>query len=336
MRVSIIIPVYNVAPYIEACLVSVMHQTYNGEMECLLIDDCGTDDSILIAQRMMTQYDGAIRFRILHHEYNRGLSAARNTGTDAAIGEYLYYLDSDDVITPDCIERLMEEVRKSPEVEMVQGNASRHLLDGGEIPAIEEVTIHYANSNKLVRRCYFQNNQLYVNVWNKLLRRDFVVNNCLFCMEGLLYEDNLWTFYLVKYLKNAIFLQDITYHQYKRPMSITTGMGEEVRIKSFITIYQDILTHLTPGFEKEEYNYYVKCIVGSYFSNVRIVPQFKDVLKPCQRLGRRYGSWKDRIRLAMYSFLGHFRNGQAVWRVIMSIYTHLCLSKERSKPNICK
>ena len=54
MMVSIIIPVYNVAPYIEDCLQSVMRQTYQGDMECLLVDDCGTDDSIAIAERFIT------------------------------------------------------------------------------------------------------------------------------------------------------------------------------------------------------------------------------------------------------------------------------------------
>ena len=89
LRVSIIVPVYNVAPYIADCLRSVMHQTYTGSMECLLVDDCGTDDSITIAERMIADYEGPIQFQILHHERNRGLSAARNTGTEAAKGEYL-------------------------------------------------------------------------------------------------------------------------------------------------------------------------------------------------------------------------------------------------------
>ena len=79
MNVTIIIPVYNVAPYIKDCLKSVVRQTYRGGMECLLIDDCGTDDSIAIAEKMIKTYVGPICFRIIRHESNRGLSAARNT-----------------------------------------------------------------------------------------------------------------------------------------------------------------------------------------------------------------------------------------------------------------
>ena len=71
MIISIVIPTYNVAAHIEDCLCSVMRQTYSGAMECLIVDDCGTDDSLAIAERMITEYDGPIRFEILHHEYNR-------------------------------------------------------------------------------------------------------------------------------------------------------------------------------------------------------------------------------------------------------------------------
>ena len=73
MTVSIIIPIYNVALYIEDCLKSVMRQTYQGEMECLLVDDCGTDDSMAIAERMVGEYEGPIRFKVIRHERNRGL-----------------------------------------------------------------------------------------------------------------------------------------------------------------------------------------------------------------------------------------------------------------------
>lgn len=105
MNVSIIIPIYNVASYIEECLRSVMLQTYQGKMERLMVDDCGTDDSIAIAEKMIANYSGPIKFQIMHHEYNRGLSAARNIGTLQATGGYLYYLDSDDEITIDCIKK---------------------------------------------------------------------------------------------------------------------------------------------------------------------------------------------------------------------------------------
>ena len=149
MVISIIIPVYNVAPYIERSLKSVMGQTYAGDMECLLVDDCGSDDSMAIAERVIGAYTGPIRFRILHHDHNRGLSAARNTGTDAATGDYVLYLDSDDELAEDCIEKLMRPVEEDATVEMVVGNYASYSSRGNQ--SIRDQQERDVNSQKAIR-----------------------------------------------------------------------------------------------------------------------------------------------------------------------------------------
>ena len=108
--ISIIIPVYNVEQYIEECLQSVEKQTYQGEIECVLVDDCATDASIHIAQEFINKCNGRVTYRILHHDRNRGLSAARNTGLDNAKGDYIYFLDSDDYIDANAIEVLYDAI----------------------------------------------------------------------------------------------------------------------------------------------------------------------------------------------------------------------------------
>ena len=112
MKISIIVPVYNVEEYIEDCLRSITAQTYKGEVECIIVDDCTPDSSCTIIEKFISKYAGNIQFKLLHHEKNRGLSAARNTGIDATTGEYIYFLDSDDEITPNCIELLAEPLKK--------------------------------------------------------------------------------------------------------------------------------------------------------------------------------------------------------------------------------
>ena len=106
MKISIVVPVYNVEAYIEDCLKSVAAQTYKGEIECIIINDCTPDNSCAVIEHFVKEYNGPIEFKLLHHTVNRGLSAARNTGIDVATGDYIYFLDSDDEITPDCLEHL--------------------------------------------------------------------------------------------------------------------------------------------------------------------------------------------------------------------------------------
>ena len=209
VEVSIIIPVYNVGAYIGDCLRSVMRQTYQGTMECLLIDDCGTDDSIAIAERMIAEYSEnfnkndnlnlnkgrGIRFKIVHHDVNRGLSAARNTGTEHATGEYIYYLDSDDEITDDCIEKMLAVALKDPAIEMVQG---KYDINGDNIPyPIERKDqITQVITNRDVRYCFYHR-QINVCAWNRLIKRSFLFQHYLSFKEGILYEDGLWFFYLM-------------------------------------------------------------------------------------------------------------------------------------------
>lgn len=107
--------------YIERCVNSVINQTYS-PIECLLVDDATPDDSISKCERLIADYKGSTRFVILHHDRNRGLSASRNTGLDAATGDYVFYLDSDDELKPDCIEKMVRPIKSNPAIEMVLGN----------------------------------------------------------------------------------------------------------------------------------------------------------------------------------------------------------------------
>ena len=110
--VSVILPVYNVEKYVENSLRSVIGQTYP-DIECLIIDDCGTDRSMDVVENVLAHSNLAgKKIRILRHEKNRGLSAARNTGLDYAEGTYIFFLDSDDSIRPNCIEKHVEAISK--------------------------------------------------------------------------------------------------------------------------------------------------------------------------------------------------------------------------------
>ena len=334
MNVSIIIPVYNAALYIEDCLRSVMRQTYTGSMECLIIDDCGSDDSIAIAERLMADYTGPIQFRILHHEHNRGLSAARNTGTLAATGDYLYYLDSDDEITEDCIKKLMQKMMENSDVEMVAGNGYRHLTPQKSV-VFWKKPILAAVTNDEVRKCYFQHRQMGA-VWNKLLRRDFIIKNNILCKEGVIWEDMLWTFILLKQLNKACFLPDVTYHYKLRANSIVTGTDNRTGIHNLCIIYRYIFTHLTPGHEREEFNHYAKRICGPYIRSVREEPTIRDVFLLCREKSVIYGNRSVRLRLAICSVLGQAKYGYIVWKLMkwlrypLMLFFRMCANSVRS------
>ena len=164
MKISIIVPVYNVEAYIEDCLKSITAQTYKGDIECIIVNDCTPDSSCAIIERFIEKYNGAIDFKFLHHTKNRGLSAARNTGIDAATGDYIYFIDSDDEITPECIGLLTEPIENN-KYDFVIGDYATIgsnneyppiLLNEGQITTKEEI-----------RKTFFTH-KWYMMAWNKL------------------------------------------------------------------------------------------------------------------------------------------------------------------------
>lgn len=112
MKLSVIIPIYKVEAYIERCARALMMQTLDG-VEYIFVDDCSPDDSMKVLQRILAEYPGQQHVRILHQSQNRGLPAARNTGLDAATGDYVFHCDSDDYLEPDALHAMYEAARKS-------------------------------------------------------------------------------------------------------------------------------------------------------------------------------------------------------------------------------
>lgn len=223
-KISIVIPVYNVAEYIAGCLQSVMRQTYSGKIECILVDDCGSDDSIAIAEQLIADYQGSISFRILHHERNRGLSAARNTGTDVATGDYIYYLDSDDYISDDCIDKMVAPLQKR-EYDMVIGNYE--TFGDYQVQSLLFETQNELIGNKLIFH-ELAERQLPVTAWNKLCKLSFIKNHNIDFLEGQLHEDDLWTYKICISAEQIAIQHDVTYYYRQRGNSIVY----DSRIKS--------------------------------------------------------------------------------------------------------
>ena len=111
LLVSVIVPVYNVAPYLEQCLDSIVNQTYQN-LEIILVDDGSTDESGAICDRYAEQ-DG--RIQVVHKE-NGGLSSARNVGLDKMTGEWVLFVDSDDWIELNTLELLFEQKNEHAEI----------------------------------------------------------------------------------------------------------------------------------------------------------------------------------------------------------------------------
>lgn len=246
MLVSIIIPIYNVAPYVEKCLRSVMAQTYR-KLEVIIVDDCGTDNSMEIVGELLAENENSdMLFKILHHEKNRGLSAARNTGMQAATGDYIYFLDSDDQIAPYCLELMVERAKKYPKCQMVFAgahvpNGKHRWLDYKHKFYLPE----YSDNRDGLQKSMLKRYVLGMTAWNKLISRDFIVKHGLQFSEGLIHEDELWNFQIASYIQTACFIRQNTYLYNIRENSIVTAVNTDIKIKRLFILWNKMIAAIS-------------------------------------------------------------------------------------------
>ena len=264
--VSIIVPIYNVGPYVEDCIRSVVRQTYDGPMECILVDDCGSDSSMDIVERLVAEYDGPISFIILHHEHNRGLSAARNTGMDAATGDYLFFLDSDDELTDDGIEKLAS-VLHSEWYDIVVGNVDCYEIMSNKRKRIHNLEFNIENdillrSPEVIDAIIRWRN---VTAWNRLFRASFINSSGLRFKEGMLHEDNLWSLQVASLASSLYLLNQFTYRYKRREGSITMPFNKGRKMESLIVVIKEMGSFIKKRNISESM---VFPVINKYFSEI--------------------------------------------------------------------
>src|SRR5690606_9660965 len=219
MKVSINIPIYKCEKHILRCLESVKNQTYKN-LEIILVNDQTPDNSLEIVDKFITE-NPDLDIKIIHHKTNQGLSVVRNTGIENSTGKYLYFLDSDDEITPDCIELLIKEI-ESKNVEMVV--AQNRWIDtrnnsvkdfGFPTNATQKI---YRNNDSIFQA--YSENKFPVVSWNKLISLEFIKKNKIYFVPGLFAQDELWFFHLMLKINSLSIIDKITYLYYLHDESV--------------------------------------------------------------------------------------------------------------------
>ena len=207
--ISVIIPVYNVENYLEECLNSVQHQTYTN-IEVILVNDGSTDNSKHICERYCKEDS---RFQLLNQE-NQGLSAARNNGVAASTGEFIAFVDSDDIILPNYLETLIHYM--TDEIDIVESQftvSKEEFLD----ERFKELTILFeGNSEEAVK--IFPKHILNVNAVTKLYRRSIV--ETIPYIDGVIFEDVYCGIGMLKYIRKIIKIDYKGYYYRQHQASI--------------------------------------------------------------------------------------------------------------------
>lgn len=261
MFLSIIIPVYNVAPYITEAIESIVCQDFS-DYEILLINDGSTDGSERIVDDLAVRYD---KIRVFH-QTNQGVSAARNLGINNAVGDYLWFVDGDDKIAAGAISKLWMNIYPSPDVlsfnvqyfnlSLNQPMASKKKVFEGVINGDEFLTGRYG-----------------YGVWSFIYRRDLLLENAIYFIENIShYEDNLFnievfnqtrmmrqvddSLYLYRQNRESSAMQNSNYISYFNSLILILS---RLKIMEPVMLQKSKLHILRAAFWKSAVNYFNQC-----------------------------------------------------------------------------
>lgn len=186
LKISILTPIYGVEKYIEQCARSLFEQSY-ASIEYIFVDDCTPDKSIGILQSLLKEYpERAQQVRIIHHDRNRGVGAARQTALMAATGDYLLFADSDDMLPEDTVEKLAGKADSS-HADLIDGGY-REWCEGkaGRLQKPFDVS-----DEKLLKLLVCQN--IITNrLWGRIYKRSLIMEHRIFFEEGINYAEDLF------------------------------------------------------------------------------------------------------------------------------------------------
>ena len=236
IMVSVIVPIYNVEEYLEECLESIRNQTYTN-IEVILVNDGSTDGSREICE---SYCEKDIRFRLINQE-NQGQSVARNRGFKESIGQYIMFVDSDDVVNTDVLEVLLTYMKTDVDIVECEMTREKEAFFLNKIPTI----VFEGNSKEAILNCIAFRAVKFC-AFTKLYRRE-IVEKIPF-LEGYIYEDVFTGINYLNHIRKIIVVDYIGYYYRVRPNSTMTKSFNEKNLDIF-----PIGKKLIESFDDNEY-----------------------------------------------------------------------------------
>ncbi len=258
--ISVIAPVYNVENYIDKCVTSIVNQTYNN-LEIILVDDGSTDSSGNKCDEWMRK-DSRV---VVVHKKNGGLSSARNLGIDVAKGEYLVFVDSDDVIHKEMISVLKKAVdfNKSDmaycDLKIV--NEDESIKEGN---VAKDITYLNYSTSEFIKDWYDENEVIHTVAWNKIYKKDLFSK--IRYPEGKLHEDEFTTYKVALLAKRITYVNEQLYFYMQRGNSITGKLNvKRLDVLEAFKERIDIAKEVDQDFYNNSNVAYLDLIINYYF-----------------------------------------------------------------------
>lgn len=317
-KVSILVPIYNVERYIERCAITLFEQTY-ANIEYIFVNDCTKDKSIEILQTVIDRYpDRKNSIQIINHELNRGIAAVRNTALNNATGEFIIWVDSDDYIEIQTIEKCINIINRTNADIVVYG--SRSIYNDKETKQSYKIS-----NNATDYICDILRRETSTSIWGKMYKHSLFLDNKIFAVEGCdSGEDYFLNICASYYAKKIIAIDEIFYNYDRTNDSSITHVFKESIINSLAKYINDISIFLK---SKPDYCQYIEALDAakllakvtlsiswglSSSSTIGAIQQIKDIFPDVS--SRISLPWKYQLVLFLV---------QKKWYYLLRWYVHL-------------
>lgn len=223
LKFSFILPCYNVAPYIGRCIESIEHQDIpQSEYEVICVDDCSKDDTVQKIKEYQAKYPN---IQLICHEVNKTAGGARNTGMDAAKGEYLWFVDPDDMICTDVLKQLYERIT-SVKAELLFFNFYMSKESGERVKSDEMAsTDGVVAGMPFVMQFAPKGLSKFTCIYNLLFERDFVNKHKIYYPEIRAGQDVVFIWSCILTASRCAVVDTLGYHYIRRGDSVTGSKG---------------------------------------------------------------------------------------------------------------
>ncbi|QUO23347.1 glycosyltransferase family 2 protein [Clostridiaceae bacterium Marseille-Q4143] len=284
--ISVIVPVYRVEEYLERCVKSILSQTYEN-LEVILVDDGSPDQCPAICDACAEK---DARVKVIHQE-NKGLSGARNAGIDAASGEYLAFVDSDDYVSPHFIEELYQLLQDTG---CAIGQCRFSYMKGDGLVEEGDSAFCIYRGESLMEQLYGPEEKAtcFVVAWNKLYRAELFKETGIRYPEGRIHEDEATTYRLFHEAKKLAFLDRALYGYYTENGGSITSVFSAKRLQWLTAHEERIAFFKKNGYEKllpAAYRKLCDACITFYF---RCTEQVKDAEELKKELRKRLETYR--------------------------------------------
>lgn len=307
VKVSIIVPIYNVEQYLERCLESLVNQTLK-EIQIILVNDGTKDNSGEIAKNYQQKYPEKI---IYLKKENGGLSDARNYGIPYATGEYIAFLDSDDYVELNMYED-MYNLAKKEQSDMVECDFIWEYPNKSK----QDIGAIYEGKKEMIEK-------VRVVAWNKLIKRTLLEDAQISFPKGYRYEDVEFTYKMILYLQKVSFLKKSCIHYMQRQDSISNSQNE--RTKEIFDILQHVITFYKEKGVYDQYKTELEYIYTRYLlcSSLLRMTKIQDkkikkelLCKTWENLNTNFPNWKKN------EILKKRKNGKNLYILTVNKFTY--------------